>query len=447
MFNTLDYLDHNCTIEAMLNIEGVDVFEQQEIYNDCVNGALINDFDANITSNQLDSLFDHNDKILHRLRQGEFGKLGKIAIYNNEIFFKCNVGTCNSWMLDAVGYFTKLSKRIALPNTEFLISLDDNLGGDYIPEIKSFNLEEIHLATTIPMFSWSKNNLSTHIERNLLLLPDVYMLQEGRWDEVKKNIESASVHSPWREKIDKAHWAGSMTNLRQNDMESLNPRVKLILFSHNYENFVDARFSDRLDPRFFKNTPGGEELKEIVSQHLSDFKPKEESLKYKYLISVDGHSSCFERVAWILSSNSLLIKQKSNEIEWYDMLLVPFKNFVPVKEDLSDLLEKITWCRNNDIRVQEIIKNANKLGQFLFTREAIDNFTYHAINSYAKKFQNIKVEARDLVKYERDVFDTIHRIYMFKDTEHAFDIFLLSISITFGVLVFLRSRYCVRVRS
>jgi hypothetical protein len=44
----------------------------------------------------------------------------------------------------------------------------------------------------------------------------------------------------------------------------------------------------------------------------------EDHMQYKYLISVDGWTSAWMRVPWILSSNSLLIKQNSKKVSWYD---------------------------------------------------------------------------------------------------------------------------------
>lgn len=43
---------------------------------------------------------------------------------------------------------------------------------------------------------------------------------------------------------------------------------------------------------------------------------------------------------------------------WYFPLLQPYVDHVPVKADLSDLEEKIRWCRQNDDKCREIAKNA-----------------------------------------------------------------------------------------
>ncbi len=43
---------------------------------------------------------------------------------------------------------------------------------------------------------------------------------------------------------------------------------------------------------------------------------------------------------------------------WFRKYLVPYKHFVPIQHDLSDLVEKIEWCRSHDSECEQIAKNA-----------------------------------------------------------------------------------------
>jgi hypothetical protein len=45
--------------------------------------------------------------------------------------------------------------------------------------------------------------------------------------------------------------------------------------------------------------------------------PYDAHMKYKYLISLDGNGAPWLRVPWILLSNSVLIKQDSENIQWF----------------------------------------------------------------------------------------------------------------------------------
>lgn len=86
--------------------------------------------------------------------------------------------------------------------------------------------------------------------------------------------------------------------------------------------------------------------------------PKEQS-EYKYIIHIDGHVSAF-RLSYELSMNSVILLVDSKWKIWYSNMLKPYVHYVPVKEDLSDIYEKIKWCKNNDDKCKEIALNAKK---------------------------------------------------------------------------------------
>ena len=84
--------------------------------------------------------------------------------------------------------------------------------------------------------------------------------------------------------------------------------------------------------------------------------PKEQS-EYKYIVHVDGHVSAF-RLSLELSMGCVILLVDSPWKIWYRDLLKEGEHYVSVKEDLSDLIEKIKWCRDNDEKCEQIAKNA-----------------------------------------------------------------------------------------
>lgn len=58
------------------------------------------------------------------------------------------------------------------------------------------------------------------------------------------------------------------------------------------------------------------------------------------LVDVDGNSWS-SRFPQLLSINSATFKQETENLEWFRPLLVPMEHYVPVKEDLSDLVEQL----------------------------------------------------------------------------------------------------------
>jgi hypothetical protein len=81
----------------------------------------------------------------------------------------------------------------------------------------------------------------------------------------------------------------------------------------------------------------------------------EEQYKYRYIISIDGNTSAWDRVPWILNSNSVLLMKKSEHKCWYYDFLIPNVHYIPFDDDTD--LEAIVL--SNEDR-SKIIKNANQ---------------------------------------------------------------------------------------
>jgi hypothetical protein len=64
---------------------------------------------------------------------------------------------------------------------------------------------------------------------------------------------------------------------------------------------------------------------------------------------------------WVLASNSLVIMPIPKIESWLmEGLLVPWEHYVPIDDDLGNLNEIIEWCKSNDEKCKEIVKNANQ---------------------------------------------------------------------------------------
>jgi len=107
-------------------------------------------------------------------------------------------------------------------------------------------------------------------------------------------------------------------------------------------------------------------------------------IKYKYLINIDGHSKV-NRESYLLQSGCLILNVETKYVignqRWYDHLLQPFVHYVPIKYDLSDLEEKIIWCRNNDSKCKEIANNAKKLYDEYFSKEGLMQYCSNVLNN------------------------------------------------------------------
>lgn len=94
---------------------------------------------------------------------------------------------------------------------------------------------------------------------------------------------------------------------------------------------------------------------------------------YKYLLYIEGHCAAC-RYGFMMQLGSVILKVDSLCVAdqmWYFPLLRPYYDHVPVKSDLSDLKEKIEWCRNNDAICHQIASNAQQLYTKFISRDGI----------------------------------------------------------------------------
>ncbi|EGU32017.1 putative lipopolysaccharide A protein [Vibrio ichthyoenteri ATCC 700023] len=86
----------------------------------------------------------------------------------------------------------------------------------------------------------------------------------------------------------------------------------------------------------------------------------EEQLQYKFILSIEGNDVATS-LKWTLSSNSLCLMVKPKFETWFmEGTLIPGFHYVELKDDYSDLNEKIEYYLNNPEKAELIISNAHK---------------------------------------------------------------------------------------
>lgn len=117
------------------------------------------------------------------------------------------------------------------------------------------------------------------------------------------------------------------------------------------------------------------------------FTPIYEQSKYKYLVYVDGHCAAC-RYAFMMRLGSVILKVAPRQVAdrmWFFPLLEPWVDHVPVKADLSDLEEKIRWCRENDDKCREIAANCLKFYEKYVARSALLDYIEMVTKHIAKR--------------------------------------------------------------
>ena len=163
--------------------------------------------------------------------------------------------------------------------------------------------------------------------------------------------------TPWERKKNIAVFRGGSTGC--GTTIQTNMRLKIAEMGLKNKKYLDAGITNwNVRPR--KNR-GEKYLQTIHPDKLpfgliSRLSPKEQS-KYKYIVHIQGHVSAF-RLSLELNMGSVILYVKNPWKIWYTDMLKPYKHYVPIKEDLSDLISQIKWCINHDKECQEISKNA-----------------------------------------------------------------------------------------
>jgi hypothetical protein len=99
---------------------------------------------------------------------------------------------------------------------------------------------------------------------------------------------------------------------------------------------------------------------DFLMNYKSIFTPKKtitEQLEYKYIYSVDGNAAAWDRPVWVMSSNSLLIKDTTRYELWYDSLFKKDEHYI--ESTIYNIENTITFLNNNPNICMNIIKEAN----------------------------------------------------------------------------------------
>lgn len=97
-----------------------------------------------------------------------------------------------------------------------------------------------------------------------------------------------------------------------------------------------------------------------------DHLPREEMIGYKYIMDIDGNACTWDATAWKLNSGSVIFKPESDWQQWFYDSFIPWKHYVPVKDDFEDVIEKLEWCKNNEDKCVEIVKNCKELFHHIY---------------------------------------------------------------------------------
>jgi lipopolysaccharide biosynthesis glycosyltransferase len=162
---------------------------------------------------------------------------------------------------------------------------------------------------------------------------------------------------PWKTKIRKAVWRGSLSEA---DGDKIFTSIRWRMAKHIHE-LKSSMFDFGLThiPAWVQ---GNREIDLApVGGLKTGITPMNAFQQYTAIMDMDGNSWS-SRFGTLLCYNSVVIKVEPQYVDYFYPELKPWVHFIPVRDDLSDLVDNVAWALDpkNDNAVQRIISSANQ---------------------------------------------------------------------------------------
>ncbi len=197
--------------------------------------------------------------------------------------------------------------------------------------------------------------------KGLILIPDPYYFNSRGYAAMRASI--LSEFPSWEHRRTVAIWRGSTTGDGETWLTETtvfdNPRVRLCMASVSSDGMLDARIVSLVQ---FRSEKAAATARALLEERdlLRPFMPELEMIRYKYAIDIDGNTNAWGLLTKLLMGCCVL-KISSDWKQWYYDRLVPGEHYIPVATDLSDLQEKLLWCRDNDREARAIATRGREL--------------------------------------------------------------------------------------
>lgn len=347
-----------------------------------MNNQIVNDFNGfaknKITLNSIDQTFDKITKTIPFQKNYSFIRY---RIINNKLYRyypkNCAITTTKPPFEKAIKTLTKLVK---LPDIDLIYSDMDGTPEFYVP--KDFYIVN-NPQNQAPIFTRAKKINAPY----LVLIPDYHSISD-KWVKDCMQMLNQMKKYPWKEKDSIAFWRGASSDKAYDvNTYKLRPRVIISKLSQDHPEFLDAGLviTDQV------------QLKDILLQDklVKKSATTEEHLKYKYLPVLDGYMCTYPGYQWRLLSNSVCFKQNSDEIQWFYAALKPYVHYIPIENDMSDLLDKIVWAQSSDDICEKIALNAT---DFVLNNLMLEDnylYLYKVIDQYSTY---LNIDKKQLLK-------------------------------------------------
>lgn len=244
----------------------------------------------------------------------------------------------------------------------------------------------------IPKYKWNhKNNeylkIFSQSTINRPLFYDIPIINNEEWLMYRKKYIAKScdfndlnniIYYDWNDKIEKGFFRGSSTGCY---IDSRNHRLNIAKLNIQYPEYLDAGITkytlrDRIDEDGNISFLNYNKMPLVNKIDMNKFG------MYKYVLNIEGNGLPY-RKPYLFFLKSVVIDIKSQFISWFDGLLEPYVHYIPynpIKDDFSDLIDLIKWCKDNDSKCKEIAENGYDF--------ALKHFNYEYATQYISELIN-----------------------------------------------------------
>ncbi len=213
---------------------------------------------------------------------------------------------------------------------DFLFNLSDHADGNDMNEI---------------VFSKNKQTKKS-------LMPDCYAMTNYN------SLPDIPDSKPFFKKNITGYFIGTSTG-------NYNPQMNDRLFYSNYSHQHSKNFKCEINhicqipiEEVKQSYPSYEKF--VKNQRISILEQRD---KYRYIIDIDGNTCSWDRIVWIMKSNCVCLKKKSDNINWYYPLFEKNIHYVEFNspEELTRSINDLNRvAKNNPQRIRNMIKRSKE---------------------------------------------------------------------------------------
>jgi hypothetical protein len=195
-----------------------------------------------------------------------------------------------------------------------------------------------------------------------ILVPDSDFFNSRGYADARKLAATAP---PWRERSDAIVWRGATRGFGDIADEGMSPgNLKLLPRTRMC---LILKEVPRADGGFTHVAQSKNQEKDKTRLRraglLAGRVPLPEWTRRRFAIDIDGNTNAWSNLFNRLLLGCCVIKVGSERDfrQWYYGDLVPWRHYVPVKPDMSDMVEKIEWCRSHPDECEAIASEGQAL--------------------------------------------------------------------------------------